>query len=178
MPSSLSLEEIALLGQSRWAAALLADLAAHRGARFAEFLHRLGIPRDSLARTLEWACGRGWVTRNPGHGHPLRPEYLLTDEGARIARAAGAIEAARSRIGIAPGALTRWSLPLVCSIDRGHSRFNALLRTLHPATPRALSQGLRRLSDHELIQRDLIDAYPPASHYSLTESGMLLARAA
>lgn len=178
MPSSLSLEEIAALGQSRWAVLLLADIAAHRGARFVELLHRLAIPRDSLARTLDWAKGQGWVMPNPGYGHPLRPEYILTAEGERVAKAACAIEAAQGRIGLGPGALTRWGLPLICSIDRGHNRFNALLRALRPATPRALSQGLRRLSDHELIQRELIDAYPPASQYRLTGNGTLLARAA
>lgn len=178
MSSSLSLEEIALLGQSRWAVPLLADLAAHRGARFAELLHRLGLPRDSLVRTIEWARGQGWIAPNPGHGHPLRPEYLLTPEGERIALAAGAIQQTQTEIGIAPGALTRWGLPLVASIDRGHTRFNALLRTLQPASPRALSQGLRRLGEHALIRRELIDAWPPTSLYRLTPSGERLARAA
>lgn len=178
MSSTLSPEEIALLGQSRWAVPLLADLAGHGGARFVELLGRLGLARDSLARTLDWARARGWIMPNPGHGHPLRPEYVLTPAGARMAGAAAAIARAQSSIGLAPGDLTRWGLPLVCSIDRGHDRFNALLRALAPASPRALSQGLERLGDRGLVVRELVDARPPASLYRLTETGLVLARAA
>jgi DNA-binding HxlR family transcriptional regulator len=167
-----------MLSRNRWAVALLADLAAHKGARFVELIHRLGLPRDSLVRTLEALKAAGWVMPNPGHGHPLRPEYVLTEDGARIAAGAGRIEAAQAELGIAPGSLTRWGLPLVRAIDQGHTRFNALARTLAPASPRALSQSLKSLSDTALVNRALIDAWPPVSAYSLTPSGIALARAA
>ncbi len=178
MPSTVSLRDLAALGRNRWAGPVLADLAAHNGARFVELLHRLNLPRDSLARTLEAAKAAGWVAPNAGHGHPLRPEYVLTPEGARLAVAAASIDAVKTALGLPPGALTRWSLPLIRSIDLGHSRFNALARTLAPATPRALSQGLRNLADNDLVTRDLIDDYPPVSRYGLTPGGLLLARAA
>lgn len=177
MSSSLSLDELVALNRNRWMVALLAELAARRGARFAELLHRLDLPRDSLVRTIEAARAAGWVQPNPGYGHPLRPEYLLTDQGARIAAAASAIRDAQTHIGLGPGVLTRWSLPLVRSIHRGHDRFNGLARVLAPASPRALSQGLRSLSDKGLVRRDLIDTYPPTSRYALTTGGVLLARA-
>lgn len=178
MPSSLSIEDLAALGRNRWTVPLLADLAAHNGARFVELLNRLGLPRDSLVRTLEATRAAGWTMPNPGHGHPLRPEYVLTLEGARLAAAAASIGAAQTTLGLPPGALTRWSLPLIRSIDLGHSRFNALARTLASASPRALSQGLRNLADNDLVTRDLIDDYPPVSRYGLTPGGLLLARAA
>lgn len=177
MSSSLSLSDLIALSRNRWAVALLADVAAHKGARFAELLHRLKLPRDSLSRTLEAAKAAGWIIPNPGHGHPLRPEFLLTEEGARMATAASAILAAQQQLNLSAAQLTRWSLPLVRAIDLGDQRFNALSRTLAPATPRALSQSLRSLAASHLVTRQLVSDYPPTSLYGLTDNGMMLARA-
>jgi DNA-binding HxlR family transcriptional regulator len=174
----LSLAELQALGRNRWAVAVLADLAANQGARFVELVNRLGLSRDSLVRTLDALKAAGWVMPNPGHGHPLRPEYVLTAEGARIAAAAQGLVSAQSQLGIAPGALTRWGLPLVRAIDLGHHRFNALSRVLESASARALSQGLTSLAEQKLVTRQLIDARPPVSVYGLTPGGILLARAA
>ncbi|KQZ69401.1 hypothetical protein ASE06_00825 [Sphingopyxis sp. Root214] len=165
------------LGSHRWLVPLLADLAAHKGARFVELIHRLGLSRDSCARTLEAATAIGWVQRNPGHGHPLRPEYILTESGAAVAARAATISEAQSEIGLPPGAATRWGLPLIVGIGAGHDRFNALSRLLIPATPRALSQGLTALGKHGLVTREILDMRPPASRYDLTKRGTLLAAA-
>ena len=178
MPSSAPNPLLIQLGSHRWLVPLLADLAAHRGARFVELLHRLGLSRDSLTRTLNAAAAQGWVQRNPGHGHPLRPEYILTEAGKAAAARAATIAAAQGAIGLPPGATTRWSLPLVAGIGAGHDRFNALSRLLAPATPRALSQGLAALGEHGLVRRELLDLRPPASRYALTDNGRLLAAAA
>ncbi|MBK6412674.1 winged helix-turn-helix transcriptional regulator [Sphingopyxis sp.] len=165
------------LGSHRWLVPLLADLAAHRGARFVELVHRLGLPRDSLTRTLDAAATLGWVRRNPGHGHPLRPEYILTEAGMVAAARAAMIAEAQAAIGLRPGATTRWSLALVAGISAGHDRFNALSRLLAPATPRALSQGLSALGERGLVRREVIDMRPPTSRYDLTQNGRLLAAA-
>jgi DNA-binding HxlR family transcriptional regulator len=172
-PSSILL---ALSGQ-RWLAPLLADLAAQDGARFAVLLHRLNLPRDSLVRALAAAQQLGWVMHNPGHGHPLRPEYLLTATGRDAAVRAAQIVTAQAQLGIAPGATTRWGLPLVAAIQGGHDRFNALARYLVPATPRALSQALVALGNQQLVARDIVDLRPPTSRYALTARGAVLATA-
>jgi DNA-binding HxlR family transcriptional regulator len=178
MPSTTLLDDLIALGKQRWMAAVLADIAAHTGARFVELIHRLSLPRDTLARTLEAAQALGWAMRNPGHGHPLRPEYILTGEGTRIAAIAARQLSAQAKLGLIPGTLTRWGLPILHALDTGYERFNDVSRTLAPASPRALSQGLRTLATHDLITRALIDDYPPISLYRLTESGRVLARAA
>jgi DNA-binding HxlR family transcriptional regulator len=177
MTSSDSLALLEQLSVQRWLVPLLADIAAHRGARFAELIQRLNLPRDSLVRALSVAQAHGWVMRNPGHGHPLRPEYILTDAGQAAARRAGQIMAAQAQLGIAPGGVTRWGLPIIAGILTGHDRFNALARLLPPASPRALSQGLVALGDRALIGRELLDLRPPASRYWLTDSGTRLAEA-
>ncbi|PKP86569.1 MAG: hypothetical protein CVT78_11745 [Alphaproteobacteria bacterium HGW-Alphaproteobacteria-17] len=177
MPSSVPDPLLIQLGSHRWLVPLLADLAAHRGARFVELVHRLGLSRDSLTRTLHAAAAHGWIQRNPGHGHPLRPEYMLTDAGKAAAARAATIAEAQAAIGLPPGGATRWSLPLVAGIGAGHDRFNALSRLLAPATPRALSQGLTALGEQGLVRREVIDRRPPTSRYDLTGSGRLLAEA-
>jgi DNA-binding HxlR family transcriptional regulator len=177
-PDPLPLDPVlAQLGSHRWLVPLLADLAALKGARFVELIHRLELSRDSLTRTLDAAAVIGWVQRNPGHGHPLRPESILTEAGKAAAARAATISAAQRAIGLSPGATTRWSLPLVAGIGAGHDRFNALSRLLAPATPRALSQGLTALGTHGLVMREVLDLRPPASRYDLTKSGQLLAAA-
>lgn len=177
MASSISLAELIALGRHRWAVPLLADLAAHKGARFVELVSRLGVARESLVRTLEGAIEAGWVMRNPGHGHPLRPEYVLTADGAALAMKAAGIARAQQRIGVAPASFTRWSLPIVRSVADGHRRFNDLARALQPATARALSQSLRSLGAQQLVSRELVDDWPPSSLYRLTKGGLILARA-
>lgn len=175
--SNASLDDLIALGQHRWMVALIADLAANRGARFVELIHRLGIARDTLSRTLEAGMAVGWVMRNPGHGHPLRPEYVLADDGQRLAGLAQRQMAAQQQLGIAPGALTRWGIPIIHAVDNGATRFNTLSRALPLASPRAVSQGLRALTSHDLVARILVDSRPPASLYSLTEAGRTLVRA-
>ena len=177
MLSTTPLDDLIALAKQRWMAAVLADIGAHKGARFVALINRLSLPRDTLTRTLEAAQALGWVMRNPGHGHPLRPEYILTREGARIAEIATRQLSAQARVGLAPGTLTRWGLPIIYSLDAGFARFNDLSRALAVASPRALSQGLRALTANDLITRILIDDYPPISSYSLTENGLMLARA-
>ena len=56
MPSTAPGPLLVQLGSHRWLIPLLADLAAHKGARFVELIHRLGLSRDSCARTLEAAA--------------------------------------------------------------------------------------------------------------------------
>jgi DNA-binding HxlR family transcriptional regulator len=177
MSSSLSLEELIALGKHRWAVPLIVDLAAHKGGRFVELLHRLSISRGSLTRTLEGAVAMGWVKRNPGHGHPLRPEYILTEAGQRLSISATRIEAAQIRLGLAPAKMSRWSLPIVRSIAQGSQRFNDIARNLPATSPRALSSGLQGLAKQKLVIRSLVDGYPPASHYCLTGGGLMLAAA-
>lgn len=178
MLSTAPLDDVIALAKQRWMAAVLSDIAAHKGARFVELIHRLSLPRDTLSRTLEAAQVLGWLMRNPGHGHPLRPEYILTNEGARIAEIAARQLSAQAQLGLAPGTLTRWGLPIIHALNAGFSRFNDVSRALTVASPRALSQGLRTLAANDLITRALIDDYPPISFYSLTANGLILARAA
>ena len=75
------------LFHNRWSVPILAELHRHRGSRFVTLSRTLELSRESLRRTLGALIDGGLVGRNPGYGHPLRPEYVLTSAGERIAGA-------------------------------------------------------------------------------------------
>ena len=176
-PIGINLGAAIRLGDGRWTVPVLALIAARDGARAAELARSLGVTRSSLARTLDHLSGCGWIARNPGHGHPLRPEYILTPEGRPVARRARALAERYAELDLAPGALPRWSLPVVVELAPAARRFNELLQPLAPATPRALSLTIKGMMASDLVSRDIVDDFPPIPLYALTSRGEELAQA-
>jgi DNA-binding HxlR family transcriptional regulator len=165
------------LTAGRWLVPLMAHLDEVDGSRFAVMLHRLGLSRSVLTASLAQLTEAGWIARNPGHGHPLRPEYILTEAGAPVAAFSRRVMDQRTRLGLGAGDLARWSLPVVARLDRGRARFSALKAPLAPITPRALSLTLKQLLAADLVGRELEGSFPPVAIYELTGRGRALARA-
>ena len=161
----------------RWTLPVLAELAATNGSKVVTLRNRLGVSRQSLLRTLATLETLGLIRRNPGYGHPMRPEYILTEPGKPIGLASyGLVRAARS-LRIEDLALQKWSLPVVHSLDSGATRFRAIQSSLPAITSRALSLTLKDLHRASVVRRSVTDAYPPTSSYQLTDSGATLATA-
>jgi DNA-binding HxlR family transcriptional regulator len=159
----------------RWAAGVLAELDRTRGSRFVTLANRVGVGRESLRRTLSALIEGGLVMRNPGYGHPLRPEYVLTPRGLRVAPVCGDLLAGLRELGVEGAALKKWSLPVVLSLGGpGRRRFSALQERLRDITARALALALKDLTAAGLVDRAVTDGYPPASVYSLTRAGARL----
>jgi DNA-binding HxlR family transcriptional regulator len=175
--STPQLELLDQLGRHRWTVPLIAALAARNGGRFVELLHVLGLSRESLSRTLDGATATGWVMRNPGHGHPLRPEYVLTDKGKIVASLCMRIVQAESTIGLAPGDIGRWSRPIIRIIDSGEHRYSGIARNLPGSNPRALTQNLKSLVMNRLVMRTVVAQYPSVAEYHLSAAGAGLASA-
>ncbi len=169
--SEKNLKSFVLLFHHRWAVPVLAELRRTDGAKFVTLVTRLGISRDSLRHTLDALIEWGWVRRNPGHGHPLRPEYLLTRRGAELAPLCARVMKVLSALGIEDIALRKWSLPVVYSLNQGHGRFSDVRGNLPGLTPRALALTLKGLQQIGLVTRFVSAGYPPASHYKLTADG-------
>ncbi len=174
--SILSLSTVLALSRYRWTIAILAALSG-RGARFVEILNRVGLSRDSLSRALEQLIDAGWVIRNPGHGHPLRPEYLLTESGQALAQVASAILKTQNRLEIPVKDMTRWTLPLVHVLAAGQTRFSGIERALPEASPRAVSLSLKATTAQRLVQRKVLDGFPPTTEYLLAKNGKYFAEA-
>lgn len=170
-------KDVRRLGEGRWVVPIMALLSRDQGARFAAMANRFALSRHSLSRTLDQLRAWGWVAANPGHGHPLRPEYVLTDLGASVGRVCDRIMAARERMGLEPAHLPRWSLPLIAGIGGDWLRFGDLRNRLDPVTPRALSLTLQQMVGHDLVGRKFGSGFAVVPRYGLTERGSDLAAA-
>jgi DNA-binding HxlR family transcriptional regulator len=152
----------------RWTPAILAELHRTSGSRFVALAHRLGLSRESLRATLHALLAAGLVRRNPGYGHPLRPEYLLTERGAELAPACADLVAALDRLDLTELGLRKWSLPAVLAIaDAREARFSQLAHALPGISPRALTLALKELVAAGLVEREVTSDYPPATVYRL-----------
>lgn len=172
----VSPDDIRRLSSGRWFIPLLALMSREGGARFGVLARRLGVSRSVLSRHLDALETAGWLDRCPGHGHPLRPEYLLTAPGRAVAAWCEGVMEQRRRLGLEPDELGRWSLPLLLSLDRSWKRFSTLQAELRPVTPRALSLTLKQMLEVRLVDRRLEDRFPPLALYGLTLRGQGFAR--
>ncbi|MGD9689373.1 MAG: winged helix-turn-helix transcriptional regulator [Phycisphaerales bacterium] len=175
--SPARLAALASLTHHRWAIPLLGECAASPvgGWKYVTFLHRLGISRDSLGRTLAALAALGWVHSNPGVPHALRPEYVLTSPGTRVAPACARLMKELRRLDLEDIGLQKWSLPVLLALSSGPRRFRDLRAALPDASPRALSLALRDLESAGLITRTLLDTHPPAAEYLATRRALRLA---
>src|SRR5262245_61006657 len=105
----------------RWAAPALALLDERGGVRFVELQRKLGVSRESLRRALDALIDLDYVRRNEGYGHPLRPEYLITDAGRAASELAARVSASRARDTL----LRKSSVPVLASVDDPR-RFSAI----------------------------------------------------
>lgn len=170
-------DDLRWLIESRWFAPLLALAEREEGVRSAALVARLGISRSMLGGVLDRLLRRGWIIRNPGHGHPLRPEYVLTEAGRPVGAWCARVMEERRHLGLDRNALGRWALPLVGRLDRRWERFSWLEAQLSPISPRSLSLGLKQLLEARIVDRRLEDSFPPRPLYGLTGHGQRLARA-
>ncbi len=174
---ALPLEILRKLGANRWAVPVMAHLSREGGARFATIARRYAMSHHSLARTLEHLRDCGWVVPNAGYGHPLRPEYLLSEAGLPVGALSERVMAGREQLGLSVADLPRWGLPVVAGLNVEWNRFGELQTRLAPVTPRALSQTLQTMIGHDLVRRRLEDRFPPVPLYGLTGRGQDLAGA-
>src|SRR4051812_31281237 len=111
----MSTESLIALFHHRWAPPALALLDDRGGARFVELQRKLEVGRESLRRALDGLIELGYVRRNPGYGHPLRPEYVITPAGRASAGLARSVSAASTRETL----LRKWSVPVLAELHEG-----------------------------------------------------------
>ncbi len=152
------------LTHHRWAIPIIALLHAERGAKFVQIVNRLQLSRDALTRSLTALNELGWVQRNAGYGHPLRPEYILTPSGTKLGEACFELNHWLESNQLQESMLNKWSLPVLLAA-RSESRFSDLKRALPSITARALSSSLETL-----VENDLLNVQN--RRYQLTERGL------
>ena len=152
----------------RWAMPTLAMLHRWKGAKFVTLHRKLGASAGSMRTAIDELCARGLVMKNPGYGHPMRPEYVLTEPGAWIGASCDDLMAALDSIDARALALAKWSMPTVYALRSGTLRFGQIRDGCPGITDRSLTQALKRLSATGLVVREVSDTYPPSVAYSLT----------
>lgn len=68
----------------------------------------------------------------------------------------------------------KWTVLILLEVQEEPKRFNMLLRALPDISRRMLTQGLRDLERHGLLQRTVLDTRPPGVEYALTDLGRAL----
>lgn len=157
-----------------WALNILALMDSGVPARQAPLLSATKAGRTAFRASLDHLIDLSLLERNPGHGHPLRPEYRLTALGQEIAPLAGKIMKTTS--GENANALIRksWTLPIL-AVTKEPRHFIEIKRELAPVTDRALSQTLQHLHRHDWLHRDVdLSAQPLRPTYRATNMGHTL----
>ena len=149
--NNLKLEFLINVVHYRWALPILCELHRSDGCKFVTLVERLKISKDALSRTLNGLIEQDLAMRNPGYGHPLRPEYMLSTKGQHIGQAVFELVQTLERLEVTEIGLRKWSLPIVLVLE-DQPRFTDILEQLPGLTTRALALGLGQLSQANLLE--------------------------
>jgi len=153
-----------------WSLAILSNLNAGVPGRQAALLAATGASRTAFAQSMDHLVSIGLLERNPGHGHPLRPEFRLTAVGSRAAAIASRIQTV-SRQEDQDLLRRTWTLPILTSLHTPR-HFGEIRKNLLTITDRALSQSLRSMEDRAWVCRSVDStARPPRSLYRAVNTG-------
>lgn len=158
-----------------WTLPILASLNDGIPGRQAPLLAATGASRTAFAQSMDHLISLGLLERNPGHGHPLRPEFRLTPLG----KTAGQLASAVQRLsGEEDQDLLRrsWTLPVITTLHRP-SQFTAIKRRLETISDRALSHSLQSMEDRCWVRRSVDEAArPPKPIYSVINTGAMICK--
>ncbi|RLJ51505.1 HxlR family transcriptional regulator [Litoreibacter halocynthiae] len=158
-----------------WALSILSNLHEGVAGRQAALLTATGASRSAFGQSMEHLIESGLLERNPGHGHPLRPEFRLTPSGVTAAAIAYKVQ---SVSGDEDQDLLRrsWTLPVLTTLQTPR-HFNEIRRNLLTITDRALSQTLKSMEERSWVHRSVTNtARPPRSIYSAVNTGGVISQ--
>ncbi len=169
----MDIESFVNITSRAWALPILSNLNAGVAGRQAPLLAATGASRTAFAQSMEHLIAIGLLERNPGHGHPLRPEFRLTEPGRTAAEIASNIQ--RVAAGEDQALLRRsWTLPVLTTLHRPR-HFSEIRRNLQTITDRALSQSLKSMEGRNWVRRSVDEAArPPRPIYEAVNAGGLI----
>src|SRR3954469_21281854 len=107
----------------------------------------------------------------------LTEQGLVTRDGTLTARGQKVAERGEQLLGAVEksGGLRKWALPILHALGTRSRRFGELKSALPGATPRALSMALKDLAAAGLVDRRVLDGFPPRTEYVLEQKARGLA---
>ncbi len=141
--------------------------------RISPITHHFSASRTSITAALQHLIELKYLRKNSGHGHPLRPAYVLTTKGKAVAEWAAELDNFLEPIDWKIARRT-WALPILREMIPV-SRYGELRSKLRPVTDRALSETLKKLGENSWLDRCVdIDDSPPSVTYIPHGIGQLL----
>lgn len=160
-----------------WSLSILAKMHSGVPGRQAQLLSATSASRTAFAQSLHHLVDLEVLERNPGHGHPLRPEYRLTALGKKVARAAHRIDHITPRLTDHNLIRRAWTVP-VLAVAAHPLSYSNIKEALPKVTDRALSQTLKGLISQEWISQDRRRAAGPhRAVYHASNNGLLISHA-
>lgn len=160
-----------------WSMNILALMYSGVPGRQSQLLSASGAGRTALSQSLVHLIDIGMLERNPGHGHPLRPEYRLTSKGLEIARVSETIQRAVAEPTDHYLLRRVWSVPILV-VSQEPRYFTDIKNMLGTITDRALSQSLKQLHAKHWLQRQIdTTTYPPRPLYQAANAGVKISQA-
>lgn len=160
-----------------WSLKILALLHEGVPGRQASLLSASQAGRTALGTSLTHLVDLQLLERNPGHGHPLRPEFKLTVKGAQAAKIASNIIDAVPRPAETKILRKSWTVPIL-AVTESPRHFIEIKSDLSSITDRALSQSLTLLHEREWLLRDVdVSRRPLRPTYQATQIGVQISQA-
>lgn len=154
-----------------WSLTALSLMARGVSCRVSPLAAAAGCGRTAMGASVEHLISLGLLERNPGHGHPLRPEYRLTPGGIYVAKWAKGLSNLIKSDQEQALMRNKWSLPLISCLPK-ERRYSDLRRELIPITDRALSGCIAKLTEESWIKRNVaINISPPTVTYRTLKTG-------
>lgn len=159
-----------ILYHHRWAIPIIAQIHKNNGAKYI-FLHKsLQISKAVLSDTLPILIEAGYIQKNPGYGHPLRPEYIISPSGKLIANQCLDLYESLKKEGLESLISSKWCLPLILVIAKDRKRFSEIKEDIKTLTSRSLSYTLKKLENEKIVIRTVIPDHPPVTYYRLAQN--------
>jgi DNA-binding transcriptional ArsR family regulator len=144
--------DLAKLFHRQWALPMLVSMLRKKP---------LTVARQTRTDTLASLTEQGLVGK----------DGALTARGQKVAERGEALLAAIDK----SGGLRKWSPPILHALGRKPQRFGELKNALEGATPRAISMALKDLVSAGLVDRRIVDGFPPRAEYALAGKARAIA---
>ncbi|MCE7999428.1 MAG: transcriptional regulator [Rhodobiaceae bacterium] len=173
----MDIELLVNITSKAWSLKILSLLQSGTPGRQAPLLAATKASRSSFASSMEHLVQLGLLERNPGHGHPLRPEFRLTPSGKRAAVIAGRVMENVLDEDAFVVIRRSWAVPILAVTDVP-ARFSHIKSELGGISDRALSQSLFVLEERAWLKREIdVSHRSPFPTYHAVNAGQKINQA-